>query len=376
MEAEEITIYRNLQKHLDELPVGFPPTKSGVELKLLKYLFTIEEAKIATKLSFTYEPIKIIHNRVKESNISITELEQLLENLVSKGTIHYKMDGKEKLYANAMLVIGIFEYQVNKLTMEFMDLMKQYGQEAFDVELFRTRTSQTRIIPVEKSLTHENRVETYSNVRNIIKNAEEPLAIANCVCRQKQDVRRERDPCKLTDRYETCLGFGHSAKMYIDQGWARKITKEEALDILDKNEETGLILQPGNAIRPDFICSCCGCCCGLLRDLKKMNNPARLMNTNYVVEVESEVCTGCGVCVDRCQMGALSIVNDISSVNRKKCLGCGLCVVTCPTEAIKLIRKEKDTIPPETTIDLNTMILNKKQKLIEKYNKSKNKVKN
>ncbi|MBY8991906.1 MAG: 4Fe-4S binding protein [Candidatus Lokiarchaeota archaeon] len=372
MEAEEIAIYRNLQKHLDELPVGFPPTKSGVELKLLKYLFTLEEAKIATKLSFTYEPIKIIYNRVKESNISITELELLLENLVSKGTIHYKKDSDEKLYANAMLVIGIFEYQVNKLTMEFMDLMKQYGQEAFDVEMFRTRTSQTRIIPVEKSLTHENIIETYSNVRNIIRNAEEPLAITNCVCRQKQDVRREKDPCKLTDRYETCLGFGHSAQMYIDQGWARQVTKEEALDILDKNEETGLILQPGNAIRPDFICSCCGCCCGLLRDLKKMNNPARLMKTNYVVEVDSELCTGCGVCVDRCQMGALSIVDDISSVNRKKCLGCGLCVVTCPSEAINLSNKEKESSPPKTTDELNALILSKKKELIDKYNKSKN----
>jgi Na+-translocating ferredoxin:NAD+ oxidoreductase RNF subunit RnfB len=371
MEEEETEIYRILQRHLDELPVGFPPTKSGVELKLLKYLFTIEEAKIASKLSFTYEPIRIIYNRIKESNISIEELETLLENCVNKGTIHYKKDGGEKLYANAMLIIGIFEYQVNKLTMEFMDLMKQYGQEAFDVELFRTKTSQTRIIPVEKSLTYENRVETYSNVRDIIKNADEPIAVTNCVCRQKQDVRRERDPCKLTDRYETCLGFGHSAQMYIDQGWARKITKKEALNILDKNEETGLILQPGNAIRPDFICSCCGCCCGLLRDLKKMNNPARLLKTNYVAEINSELCTGCGVCVDRCQMGALSLVDDISIVNRKKCLGCGLCVVTCSAEAIELKNKEKEFSPPNTTDELNSLILAKKKELIDRYNESK-----
>lgn len=371
MEAEEIAIYRNLQKHLDNLPVGFPPTKSGVELKLLKYLFTIEEAKIASKLSFTFDPITKIYNRVKKSKISIEELEKLLENCVSKGTIRYKKDGEERLYANAMLVIGIFEYQVNKLTMEFMDLMKKYGQEAFDVELFRTRTSQTRIIPVEKSIIHENVVETYSNVRNIIKYAEEPLAIANCVCRQKQDVRREKDPCKLTDRYETCLGFGHSAQMYIDQGWARQITKEEALDILDKNEETGLILQPGNAIQPDFICSCCGCCCGLLRDLKKMNNPAKLLKTNYVAEVDSELCIGCGVCVNRCQMEALSLVDDISTVNRKKCLGCGLCVVTCSAEAIKLKNKGKDFSPPNTTDELNALILTKKKELIERYNKSK-----
>ncbi|MFX1574399.1 MAG: ATP-binding protein [Promethearchaeota archaeon] len=371
MNTEEIEIYRTLQEHLDKLPIGFPSTKSGIELKLLQYLFTPEEAKVATKLSFTYEPLKVIYKRIDDPNITSEELEGLLENSVKKGAIHYKQKGEEKLYANAMLIIGIFEYQVNRLTMEFMDLIKQYGQEVFDVELFRTKISQTRIIPVEKSITHENSVMTYNNVRNLINKAEEPFAVANCVCRQKQDIRREKDPCKLTDRYETCIGFGPMAQMYIDQGWARRITKEEVFKILEKNEETGLILQPGNAQRPNFICSCCGCCCGLLRDLKKMNNPARLMKTNYFIEIDSELCIGCGICVDRCQMDALMLVNDISTVNRKKCLGCGLCVITCSSEAIKLKNKEKETTPPETTDDLNAMILNKKKKLIEKYNKSK-----
>lgn len=371
MKPSEIAVYRELQESLDKLPVGFPPTKSGVELKLLKYLFTVDEAKIVKHLNFTHEPLTTIYERIDDPKITIEQIEKLLESCIKKGTIQYKKEDGEKLYASAMLVIGIFEFQVDKLSMEFMDLMKQYGQEAFDVELFRTKTSQTRIIPVEKSIVHENAVTTYNNVREIIKNTEGPLAITNCVCRQKQDIRRERDPCKLTDRYETCLGFGHMAQMYIDQGWAREVTREEALEILDKNEKTGLVLQPGNAQRPDFICSCCGCCCGLLRDLKKMINPARLMKTSFYVEVDSELCTGCGTCIDRCQMDALSLIDDISTVNRKKCLGCGLCVVTCPTEAIKLINKEKDTIPPETTEDLNTLILNKKNEAIARYNKSK-----
>ncbi|MFX1302166.1 MAG: 4Fe-4S binding protein [Promethearchaeota archaeon] len=369
MKAEEIRIYRKLQEHLDKFPIGFPATKSGVELKLLQYLFTPEEAKVATKLNFAFEPLNMIYERVNDPNLSIEELEKLLENSVKKGAIHYKKKGDKKLYANAMLIIGIFEYQVNRLTMEFMDLMKQYGQEVFDVELFRTKISQTRVVPVEKSITHENFVATYNDVRSLIENAEKPIAVAKCVCRQKQDVRRERDPCKLTDRYETCIGFGHMAQMYIDQGWAREITKEDALKILDKNEETGLVLQSGNAQRPNFICSCCGCCCGLLRDLKKMNNPARLMKTNYYIEIDSDLCVGCGICIERCQMDALTLVDDISTVNRKKCLGCGLCVVTCSSGAIKLKNNENVTSPPETTDDLNTVILNKKNELIEKYTK-------
>ncbi len=370
MKSEVLKIYRELQEHLDKLPIGFPATKSGVELKLLKYLFTPEEAKVATKLSFMFEPLSVIYKRIENLNITIEDLEKVLEKSVKKGAIHYKRKGDEKLYANAMLIIGIFEYQVNRLTMEFMDLMKQYGQEIFDAELFRTKISQTRVVPVEKSITHENYVAPYNDIRTLIQNTETPIAITNCVCRQKQDVRRERDPCKLTDRYETCIGFGHIAQMYIDQGWARQITREEALKILDKNEETGLVLQFGNNKRPGFICSCCGCCCGLLRDFKKMNNPARLMKTNYYVEIDSELCIGCGKCLDRCQMDALTLVNEKSTVNLKKCLGCGLCVVTCSTEAIKLKNKDKEIIPPETLDDLNALILNKKKEIIERYNKS------
>jgi electron transport complex protein RnfB len=371
MNDAETKIYKKLQEHLDKLPIGFPATKSGVELKLLEYLFTPEEANVALKLSSDYESLEEILKRIDDPNISIDDLEVILESSVKKGAIQYKREGGKKLYANAMLIIGIFEFQINKLTMEFMDLMKQYGQEAFDVELFRTKISQTRIVPVEKSVDHENYVTTYNDIREIIRNADEPIAVAHCVCRQKQDVRRERDPCKLTDRYETCLGFGYMAQMYIDQGWARQISKEEALIILNKNEETGLILQPGNSQRPYFICSCCGCCCGLLRDLKKMNNPARLMKTTYYVEVDPDACAGCGVCIERCQMGALKLVDDISTVNRKKCLGCGLCVVTCPTEAINLVNKEKETIPPESEDQLLQAILDKKNELIEKYNKRK-----
>ncbi|MFX1426087.1 MAG: 4Fe-4S binding protein [Promethearchaeota archaeon] len=371
MEGEELVVYRNLQEHLDKLPIGFPPTKSGVELKLLKYLFTLEEAKAVTNLSLTFEPIDVIYKRMISPQVSIEQFQELLENCVRKGTIHYQKVDNEKLYANAMLIIGIFEYQVNKLTMEFMDLMKQYGEEVFDVELFRTRISQTRIIPVEKSVTYENSIETYNNVRKIIEEVEEPIVVTNCVCRQKQDVRRERDPCKLTGRYETCIGFGHIAQMYIDQGWGRKITKEVALEILDLNEETGLVLQPGNAQRPYFICSCCGCCCGLLRDLKKINNPVKFLKTNYFVEVDSNLCSGCGVCVNRCQMDALTLIDDISTVNRKKCIGCGLCVVTCSTEAIKLKNRQKEFSPPSTTDELNATILAKKKELIAKYNQSK-----
>jgi hypothetical protein len=49
--ADEADVYRRLQRHLDELPVGYPATASGVELRILERLFTPEEAEVALALS-------------------------------------------------------------------------------------------------------------------------------------------------------------------------------------------------------------------------------------------------------------------------------------------------------------------------------------
>ncbi len=84
---EEENVYRQLQQRLDDLPVGFPSTKTGVEINLLKILFTPEEAKIAIKLNFMPEPLKKIHRRIKKMGMSINELEKILDSMVKKGII-------------------------------------------------------------------------------------------------------------------------------------------------------------------------------------------------------------------------------------------------------------------------------------------------
>ncbi|MHA1490099.1 MAG: ATP-binding protein, partial [Promethearchaeota archaeon] len=83
-------------------------------------------------------------------------------------------------------------------------------------------------------------------------------------------------------------------------------------------------------------------------------------------EIDPESCTGCGICVDRCQMEALILIDEISNVKRNRCIGCGNCVATCPSEAIKLVKKEKEINPPEDFDDLYSSILNKKIEIKEK----------
>jgi electron transport complex protein RnfB len=84
MNEAQSDIYRKLQQHLDKFPIGFPPTESGIEIELLKHLFSPDEAKIACKLSDSYEPSEIIYERVKNIVISIDDLTCILDKMVKK----------------------------------------------------------------------------------------------------------------------------------------------------------------------------------------------------------------------------------------------------------------------------------------------------
>lgn len=347
----ERDVYRELQEHLDNMPVGFPATESGVEIRILKHLFTPEEAEIALNLSAMPEPLERIYKRVRrDKDISISELEEILDHLVEKGAI---MGGKflakegsdKKYYSKAQLAIGMYEFQVNRLTEEFAQDVFQYTDEAFAEEFHTKKTSQMRTIPINKSLKPEYHVGNYDNARQIVQNSEGPFAVLNCVCRQAMD--KIGQPCKQTDIRETCIALQDMAKVVIDMEVGRELSKEDTFGLLDRAEEVGMVLQPENNQNPLFICCCCGCCCGVLTTAKKFPRPAEYFHTNYFAEVDSELCTGCESCISRCQMKAISLVDKVANVDLDRCIGCGLCTTTCQANAIQLVKKEKDTVPPK-----------------------------
>ena len=352
-------IYRELQRHLDKLPVGYPPTDTGVEIRILKHLFTPEEAAVATCLSLTTEPLSVIHTRaIEKTGSSVRQLEELLDRMVSKGTVLARNEKGEKYYGNAMLIVGIFELQVNRLTKEFALDMKEYLEGAFARELHRTAIPQLRTIPVRKSVPNERYVSTYDDVRQIIEGAKGDVAVANCVCRQGKDVIGGE--CKCTTLRETCLLFGPVAQQHLNLGLARRVSRQEALDILSKAEEAGLVLQPENIQQPHYICCCCGDCCGMLTTLKKFPRPAELYASNHYASVDCSRCSGCEACIDRCQLEAIAIVDSVAAVSLDRCIGCGNCVVSCSVGAIRLEKKEPGILPPRSTGVLYVNIMNRK----------------
>jgi electron transport complex protein RnfB len=367
----EVEIYEQLRQHFDKMPIGFPSTKSGSGIRLLKHLFTPEEAILATYLRFSWkrdlEPIDTIYERMKEKKITKRQLEEKLDTMVKKGLLMFKQEDGIKYYGNAILAVGMFEFQVNKLDQlprGFIKDFNDYMDEAWLPESFKVKGAQLRTIPIEKSIEFEENVADFDNLESLIENTEGPYMVTNCICRQLKDL--EGEPCKVTSRREVCMGFGYAAKMYIEQGWGREISKDEAIEILRQNQEDGLVLQPDNSQELGFICSCCSCCCESLSRYIKFPNPGNMSITNHYAEIDPELCTGCGICVDICPMEAIKLKDDISKVKKKRCIGCGNCVVKCPVEAISLKKRDKQFIPFPTLDDLFDKISERKKRLEQK----------
>jgi Pyruvate/2-oxoacid:ferredoxin oxidoreductase delta subunit len=355
-------VYIKLQEHLDSQAVGFPATKTGAEIRILEHIFTPKEAEIATNLSYKFEPLNKIFSRAKNLAESPEELKSILDQIVKKGGIEVKTKTGEAYYCNAPLVVGMYEFQNERLTPEFIENFNKYtNNKTFGVEFLSTELPQMRTIPVSKSIKPEHKVSTFDEIKSLLKQSEEPFNILECICRKKKSI--EGEICKVTERKETCLGMGSMAKMFISNGLGREITREEAISIIEQNQKEGLVLQPSNTKNVEFICSCCGCCCGMLTFHKSIPKPVGYWATNFYAVVDKGSCEACGTCEKMCQADAITVPGDKqpSNVNLDRCLGCGVCVSNCPTESISLMKKPTEAIPPQTREELHDILMDKKK---------------
>ena len=128
--------YRELQEHLDKMPVGYPATKSGVEINLLKTIFTPEEAKVTTHLDYKHKTVDQIYETAKAAVGSKEELIRILDGVVAKGGITRRVRDNQRQYAVLPLVLwGMYEHQLKRVSPDFLMNFGQYMQNEFGVEL-------------------------------------------------------------------------------------------------------------------------------------------------------------------------------------------------------------------------------------------------
>ncbi|MFX0043815.1 MAG: ATP-binding protein, partial [Candidatus Hodarchaeota archaeon] len=160
----------------------------------------------------------------------------------------------------------------------------------------------------------------------------------------------------------TCLSFGVAAEYYIENGFGREISADEAISIIEEADKAGLVHAGANSKHLSNICNCCPCCCASMKGItKKGLDKHKFMNAMFESIIDEEICIGCGTCIDRCPVEAI-ILEDFAVVSRDKCLGCGLCASVCPEDAITIHLREDREEPFNKVSEMLMAILKGKRK--------------
>ena len=349
--AADDGLYEALRAHLDRGPIPFPAAASGVEIRLLRRLFTPDEACITLQLSALPEALSTISRRLGASAAS---LGPILAAMATRGVIHQTGQPGAERYGKLPFAVGIYELQVGHLTADLERDARAYFDEAF-VEAFQEGpTRQMRTVPVGAAFRPTSPVARAADIKASILASAGPFAVQRCICRHGKDLLGE--PCRRTDLRENCLTLGGGARFMLARGVAREVTREELSSLVDRADAEGLVLQPQNTASPSFVCCCCGCCCNVLTSSRKLPRPASRFAATHRAVAEAKACSACGACVERCPMEALSVGSGEAAVNHDRCIGCGLCVTSCPSDALRLAERADASAPPADSGALYTRI--------------------
>ncbi len=328
--------YEQFADALDRLPNGFPRTPSRTELQILKKICSPEEAALASQLTGDMEPVDAIAERV---GIPMKEVRTRLMKMARGGLVWLDKEAGQLRFRLAPFVVGLYEAQLERMDHELAHLFEKYMADGGAVGIMKPQPALHRVIPAQNTVKSEW-ILPYDDIRAILMNAK-TFHVRDCICRVQQDhVERQCDfPLKV------CLSFSSIER----SPGPDDISQEEALAILDQTEEVGLVHTVSNVMQGlSYICNCCGCCCGILRGITEWGIENSVAYANYFAVIDPEACLGCGTCIERCQVQAISEQDGISIVDRKRCIGCGLCITGCPNEAARLQRKPEPEIvhPP------------------------------
>jgi formate hydrogenlyase subunit 6/NADH:ubiquinone oxidoreductase subunit I len=348
--------YDKLTERLNKFPQGAPPSET-LE-KILKIIIKDKEAELISQL-----PIKpfTVEKAAKVWNLSIGESEKVLNELASRAILVDVEKNGQSTYVLPPPMAGFFEFSMMRLRDDIDqkvlgELFYQYlnVEEDFVKNLFTDGDTQLgRTFVHEPVLSNENALHVldYERASEVVKTASH-RAVGMCYCRHKMEHMGTACDAPM----DICMTFNASAESLSKHGHAREIDVAEGLDLLQQAYDHNLV-QFGENVREsvNFICNCCGCCCEAMLAAKRFAYENPIHTTNFLPEIKTENCTGCGKCVDVCPVEAMTLVSasdphkpkrKIAKLDADICLGCGVCVRSCSTDALSLKQREQRVITP------------------------------
>lgn len=281
------------------------------------------------------------------------EVGALLEGMADKGLIMASNQGGTMYYTVVPFVPGVFEYQFMRGTKTDRDkriarLIHTYKHalEAVQGPPKENTFPLQRVITVDQKVKADNVIHTYGQMETYIEQAD-TISVQTCFCRHEAELIDENDTCGKPN--DVCMSFGQGARFLIDRKMARQINKVEAMDVLRRSEEAGLVHCSTNSRDDvDFICNCCKDHCMILKKALAQPKPGLACNSGFQPVVDPDECTACETCVDNCPGDALAIADeeDYPALDPDRCFGCGVCATLCPTEAIELVTRPDIAEPP------------------------------
>jgi len=315
---------------------------------LVEELFTPEEAAVNNAMPrgpFKAADLAEIMGREEE------ELREILEGMADGGLcIGLNLDGTQ-FYQSARFMVGIFEFVFMAGTATERD--KRIAALINDYEIAYKENSDEvapgfspyRVITVDRTIQVGNRVHTYDQVNAMIEKQAE-IAVSTCYCRHAAFLRGEDTHGMPTD---VCMQFGSGAQFAVQRLGARKVTKDEAFEVLNRAEDAGLIHMSQNlAEDTNFLCNCDRWHCVAVKTALSKPKPALFFNSGFEPYFDADLCVACETCIDRCPPEALVMGDDdLPQVDLDRCFGCAVCATGCQSEAVTMTNKPEYPAPPE-----------------------------
>ena len=362
------SIYRQLQRKINTIGVGFPENENGYDVEVLKALFDEEEAEFALKMDRGLHTAKEF---AESLGMPLEETERILNKMIKDGLVYYaahnEANGEERQYCLISTYHGFFEWNVGRMDPSWVNPMVKANIEGLSRVFFNSEHPMFRYLPVRPELVDGGKCLDEDNMELYIKRAKK-CAKTPCFCRQTSAIFSGKWFCKHNpeEELDICLAFDDFAHFFVEElGVGEYITTEEALEIMSRATDRGTACLVLNDTNVEGMCSCCSCCCGVIGGIRAFGpGYAKGHISNYYAVRDEEKCTNCGVCVKRCMTKALHFKDRNAEVKEvvfdvDRCIGCGLCVDTCEHDAVKLVRKPDEEIyhaPAKDYLDLNEII--------------------